>query len=304
VKVRLTPYYIELAHEALLRSFWRRKTLDRFLRQFNIAPAFMATWQQDESKRDFIDRLFPQLLGSDAGKKTVLKMSTMLMEQKTFPDLVNWEDSAEKIREAHQAVDRLRMEYKRQQESFASAEEKARSRQEFMETQAMVAKSRLSLQELQTRLDGLAQRVGAAEAGYEFQDWFFDLAQFFEIPARRPYVHSGRQIDGSLTLSGTTYLVELKFTGSQAGAPDIDTFHKKVTTKADNTMGIMVSMSGYSSVAVNEASGDRTPLLLLDYAHLYLVLGGVMTLGEVIDRVRRHASQTGESYLPPGSFGG
>ena len=42
---------------------------------------------------------------------------------------------------------------------------------------------------------------------------------------------------------------EVLLEAEQAGAPDIDTFYKKVTPKADNTMGIMVSISGYSSVA-------------------------------------------------------
>lgn len=137
---------------------------------------------------------------------------------------------------------------------------------------------------------------------YKFQDWFYDLLDFSEIPNRKPYVHNGRQIDGSLTISGTTYLVELKFTAEQASAPDIDTFYKKVTTKADNTMGIMVSISGYSSVARKEASGDRTPLLLLDHGHIYLVLGGMMGLADLIDRIRRHASQTGEAHLSVSDF--
>ena len=69
-------------------------------------------------------------------------------------------------------------------------------------------------------------------------------------------------------------------------------------------MGVMVSISGYSSVARQEASGERTPLLLLDHGHLYLVLGGIMGMADVIDRVRRHASQTGEAYLAASDFGG
>jgi hypothetical protein len=98
--------------------------------------------------------------------------------------------------------------------------------------------------------------------------------------------------------------VELKFTGAQATPPDIDSLYKKVTTKAENTMAIMVSISGYSQNSIAEASGPRTPLLLLDHAHLYLALRGVMSLAEIIDRVRRHASQTGESYLPASEIDG
>jgi hypothetical protein len=99
-------------------------------------------------------------------------------------------------------------------------------------------------------------------------------------------------------------LVELKFTASQAVAPDIDSLRSKVDDKADNTMGIMVSISGYSTVAISQASGRKTTLLLLDAMHLYLFLSGALSLTDVLGRVRRHASQTGEAYLPTNKFNG
>ena len=43
----------------------------------------------------------------------------------------------------------------------------------------------------------------------------------------------------------STLLVELKFTTEPADATDIDSFYKNIKTKADNTMGAMVSISGY-----------------------------------------------------------
>ena len=115
---------------------------------------------------------------------------------------------------------------------------------------------------------------------------------------------NGRQIDGTVTIDGTTYIVELKFTREQSDAPDIDSLNKKVTSKADNTMGIMISISGYSSVAIKEASGPKTPLLLLDHNHIYFLLNGSITLKELISRLRRHSSQTGEAYLATVNFNG
>ena len=126
---------------------------------------------------------------------------------------------------------------------------------------------------------------------------------YFEVNNRRPYKIEGRQIDGSVTIEGTTYLIELKFTTNQSDAPDIDSFKNKVITKADNTMGIMLSMSGYSAVAVKEASRDKTPLLLLDYKHLYMLLTGPLRFSDVVARVRRHSSQTGQAYLAVEDFG-
>jgi hypothetical protein len=107
-----------------------------------------------------------------------------------------------------------------------------------------------------------------------------------------------------LTLSGTTYLAELKFTTSPADPVAIGDFFKKVTDKADNTMGVFVSISGYTEVARKEASSAKTPLLLVDHGHLYLVLSGIMGTSDVIERIRRHASQTGEAYLAASDFTG
>jgi hypothetical protein len=160
------------------------------------------------------------------------------------------------------------------------------------------------LQSLSDRLTELAADIGTAEAGRSFEAWFYELMQFSEIAARRPYVVDGRQIDGSVTIGDTTYLVECKFTTSQSSAPDIDVFRAKVESKADNTMGILVSISGFSSVALDVASGRKTPILLLDHGHIYRVLGGVASFRDVLERVRRHSSQTGQAYLPVSNFDG
>ena len=69
-------------------------------------------------------------------------------------------------------------------------------------------------------------------------------------------------------------------------------------------MAVMVSISGYSSVAIQEAAGERTPLLLFDHTHLYLVLSGIMGLGDVVERVRRHqGSPTWPTPLRAGGAG-
>jgi len=302
MKNRFTPYYIDLIYDAALKSFWRKSALRKFLRECGISETFLATWSADETKRDLLDRLFEKLITNEDGRKTIVRMSTFLIEQKSFPDLQSWEDADKKIKDAHDAVQRLRIYHNQQEEELESEKQKKKAREEFVKRQQEVSRSQQSIQKMNERLNELGQRLGTQEAGYDFQDWFFDLMDFSEIINRRPYVHSGRQIDGSLTHSGTTYLVELKFTTEQAGAPDIDTFYKKVTTKADNTMGIMVSISGYSNVAIQEASGARTPLLLMDHSHLYLILSGIMGMSDVIERLRRHVSQTAEAYLPTSKF--
>lgn len=231
-------------------------------------------------------------------------MADALVQQTAFPDLDGWEDSSRKKELAGKAVAALKEYRQRQQQKADEERDREANRRRTQAIREEIRARQMSLQKFTDRLTGLSARIGTQQAGYDFQDWFYDFADFSEIVARRPYVSGGRQIDGSVTVDGTTYLVELKFTKEQSNAADVDSLNKKVTTKADNTMGIMISISGYSSVAISEASGPKTPLLLLDHNHIYMLLGGTISFEELVCRVRRHCSQTGEAYLPVHEFGG
>jgi hypothetical protein len=300
---RLPSHFIDLVQDALLKSFWRKNALLNFLRRHKIAEGFLATWQETETKRVFVGRLFPKLESDSKGAQVIKQMGVSLSEQVKFPDLEGWEDAQVKIQSAKEAIVALRHYLNTQKQDADDAKTREETRKAAHQRMQETIKKRQSLETLAEKLKELSRRIGAAEAGYEFQNWFFDVVDFFEMTNRRPYSSGGRQIDGSVTVEGTTYLTELKFTREQAGAPDVDTFLAKVNDKADNTMGIMISMSGYSSTAVEQASGRKTPIILLDHGHVYLVLNGSWTLEEVVSRVRRHASQTARAFLPASEFG-
>lgn len=294
----LSSHFLDLVQDAMLKSFWRRRALLAFLRRHRISENFLAAWDKSESKRDFLARLFPKLESSQKGSVVIRKMADSLAEQVKFPDLEGWEDSAEKIKAATEAVCSLKAyldKEKQTSEELKEREEVKRTARERRERE--ITKSQ-SLDKLSSRLTELSKRLGTQTAGYEFQDWFYDLIQYFEVVARRPYTASGRQIDGSVTIEGTTYLTELKFTAEQAAVTDVDSLLAKLNDKADNTMGIMVSISGYSSTSIAGASGRKTPIILMDYNHLFVLLNGGWKFDELVSRVRRHASQTGQAFLP------
>lgn len=299
----IPPHYLELVADAALKSYWRKRALRLFLRRCGVSESFLATWHEDESKRDLLYRLFPKLedTGND-GLRLVHRMADALIQQTSFPDLVGWEDSVQKIAAATASVAALRSYRESQQAEITSEREKAEARERAAKITAEIRARKDNLSKLESELGEIAKGLGTKEAGYAFQNWFYRLAGFFEVENRKPYVSDGRQIDGSITVEGTTYLVELKFTGGQSDATDVDSLHKKVSGKADNTMGVMFSISGYSSVAIKEASGPKCLLLLFDHAHIYMLLNGVCTLQELVGRVRRHASQTGEAYLEARQF--
>ncbi len=294
---RLPPHYVQLVWEATHKAFWRRQSLHDFLRRCGVKESLLATWSADESKRDFLNRLFPKLEVTDAGVRLLTSMADSIADMRTFPDLEGWEESARMKEDAAKAVSALRLYLNKAKEDAAEERARAETRKRASEIREQQIRQQQDLTKLSDRLNALVPQLGTAEGGYAFQSWFYDLVAYFELSHRRPYNVEGRNIDGSVTVDGTTYLVELKFPAEQAGAPDVDVFRRKVESKADNTMGIMISMSGYSDPAVKAAGGDRSPILLLAHQHLYAVLGGVLKLHELIGRVRRHASQTGRALF-------
>lgn len=297
MSTRLPSHFIDLVRDALLKSFWRKPTLRQFLLRHHVKESFLATWSADETKRELLDRLFPKLEASEAGQKVIKQIAVSLADQIAFPDLKGWEDDAEKQRAAKESVAALKAYLAKAKSEEKNQKEKEAIREAALKQKEILRQQSQSLDKLKDRLLALVPSQGTQQGGYDFQAWFYDLVEFYEVPCRKPYVSAGRQIDGTVTVEGTTYLVELKYTQDQSGAIDIDSLLAKLTNVADNTMGIMVSMAGYSSVAIDQASGKKTPLILMDYGHVMALLQGTWKLGELISRLRRHVSQTGEAYL-------
>jgi hypothetical protein len=301
---KLSPHCIDLIRDALLKSFWRRNVFVTFLRRMGIAERQLATFDQSDTKRTYLDRLLPIVEAHTKGPDLLQQMAEALAEQTTFPDLENWEDSAKKIADAKEAVEKLRKYMGKRSEEEEKELRASDQRRAGLESQRHNQRSRADLDKLRQTLETLIPDVGTQKGGYVFQDWFYDLMDHFEIINRRPYAADGRQIDGSVTIDGTTYLVELKFKKEQVPVTDIDSLKAKIEEKADNTMGIMVSISGYSSVAIQKASAGRSPLLLIDHSHLYYVLTASGAFDDMIVRIRRHSAQEGSAYLPVSKFGG
>ena len=297
MQIQYTAQLAELTFDSILNVFNRKNTFIRFLRSMGVKDTVLASFDPNETKRAFLDRLYPKMQSTENGKRVIIKMALELAEFKEFPDLKGFEDSAIKEKNAHESVSNLKNCLAELRQKVSDERERQKIKEEARQRAEEIKNKRATLSNLESRLNELTLRLGTQKAGYEFQDWFYDLVGFYEIQCRRPFNSGGRQIDGSVSVSNTEYLVELKFEAKQADAQGIDSIYSKLKDKADNTLAICFAMSGYSSVAIAEACKGRTMILLFDYNHIFLLLRGAISLPELIDRVKRHAAQTGEAYL-------
>lgn len=301
---RLSPTFVELTQDALLKAFWYKPTLRLFLQQHGIVESALAQWHADQSKRDYILWLWPKLVKDEKGQNAILSMARSLAEMKHFPDLERKEDTRIRIPDAKEAIKRLDAAVRAINETIRDTKDVERRKKAAQEARAVQIAVQQSVEKLQASLMTLMPELGTQSGGYAFERWFYGLAIYFELEARPGYKADGRQIDGAVTIEGTTFLIETKFVKEPIGSPDIDTFMAKIESKADNTMGLFVALSGFNDGAKRSASKQRTPMLLIDHGHIFsLMLNGVMSMQQVVSRIKRHASQTGSSYLGASEFG-
>jgi len=119
----------------------------------------------------------------------------------------------------------------------------------------------------------------------------------FDLDPKSAFKITGEQLDGAFTFDGTDYLFECKWHKALISIQDLDAFSGKLSRKLDNTLGLFLSINGFSEDAVKAHSTGRRAMILMDGSDLMAVLEGRIDLIQLLLRKRRHASQTGNIYL-------
>lgn len=133
--------------------------------------------------------------------------------------------------------------------------------------------------------------------GYKLEKLLFQMFNLFDLDAKPSFRIQGEQIDGAFTFEGTDYLFEAKWQKELVAAEDLDAFAGKLSRKLDNTLGLFLSINGFSPDGVQRHSSGRRLMFLMDGSDLMAVLEARIDLAQLILRKRREASQTGNIYL-------
>ena len=136
--------------------------------------------------------------------------------------------------------------------------------------------------------------------GYEFEDVLKILFEIFEIPVMGSFMRNERaeQIDFAFKLNEQDYLGECKWRKTKSSPSDLDAFHGKVDRSGEQTMGLFVSVSGWSGNVVNTLKRNRRKtIILVDGDDLTSVLSGHIGLNEMLNAKADALSLYSEPYL-------
>ena len=130
-----------------------------------------------------------------------------------------------------------------------------------------------------------ADAVWNRSRGYRFETLLANLLRADNLDPRTSYKAPGEQIDGSFFLDGTVFLLEAKWHATEIPASTLYQFKGKVDGKLSGTIGVFISMSGYSKDAVDALTlGKSLNLVLFDKRDLDAAISRDLGFREVLKR--------------------
>lgn len=297
-KQRLSPAAIVALKESLCSIYWYKGDLRSFLTNCLSNKLMVSSINWDNYKRQIVADLV-DLLTSDQERYLggLTKLCYEVTSIKSFSHLEQLEGGAQKARHAREAVEQLRQLVEPHQERKKEDEEFNRRRKAQEEKLRKNSAVREKLAELNVRFMGIAIGASPQTRGFELEKLMYGIFELFDLDPRASFKNKGEQIDGAFCLEGTDYLFEAKWQQEPVGVQDLDAFSSKVKRKLDNTLGVFLSMNGYSADGVIAHSTGRPSIVLMDGADLMAVLEERMDFVLLLLRKKRHAAQTGNIYL-------
>jgi hypothetical protein len=138
-----------------------------------------------------------------------------------------------------------------------------------------------TLADLEQEFLALTAMDEAAQArGYAFERFLKKWFDAWGLDARASFKLVGEQIDGSFEHRGSVYLIEAKWTNSQADAAALRSFQEKAGDGFEGTRGLFVSYSGFTDQGLVAFNARR--VILMNGMDVFDALRRRISLDEVI----------------------
>jgi len=296
---RMSSAALVALKEALCSVYWYKADLRSFLQQCLASPAVLANLNWDNYKRQIVSDLVDYLAQrQDQHLGDLTRLCYEVCAVKTFTHLEQLDGGAQKAARARGAVVALRALIEPHQNAQREKDDLAERQRHAAEKLKSNAAVRARLDDIKNRYMGLVMSSDVQGRGFELERVMYDLFELFDLDPKASFRNLGEQIDGAFALEGTDYLFEAKSHAELANAGALDVFASRVRRKLENTLGVFLSINGFSPDGVAAHSAGGAVLLLMDGADLMAVLEERIDFVSLLLRKKRHAAQTGNIYLP------
>jgi hypothetical protein len=299
---------IALVEDALSECFKYHSALDSFLSRSGVGAGLIAQARSRAErrtaevgryskapKRIVVQEVLSGITALGSGQDQVIAALITALSKGDFkdanPEGLEAIDRLKRLAEAdrEELVQRRQAEREQHQRSKRAAEQ-AR--------EAQRAERQASRDALKDRFTVLMSESNAQRRGYFLETFLNDLFEFEGLDPRGSFRLVGEQIDGSFAWRTRTCLVEAKWVKDPVAGAEFGAFNYKIEGKTADTRGLYISINGYSSEAIEGMKlKGALKFVCIDGAHIMRALVSSDGLAPILERVWRHADETGESYL-------
>lgn len=298
MKKTIAPAATQALKEALTLVYWYKSELRSFLSQCISDPGILSRVNWEEYKRNIVATVIDHLaMNEEVYQRDLIRLMSEVSNVTDFSHLQKLEDGNKKAKEAKAAVAALRAQLKGHQDIEQQQKESEERRKQAHDKLMQVNAVQDELDKLKTEFYVLVSSDNPQQRGYSLEKVLKGLFDLFDLDPKASFKITGEQIDGAFSFEGTDYLLEAKWQQEPVAAKDLDGMAGKLSRKLENTLGLFLSVNGFSEDAVKVHSSGRRLVILMDGSDLMAVLEGRIDLVQLLLRKRRKASETGNIYL-------
>ncbi len=150
-------------------------------------------------------------------------------------------------------------------------------------------------------LEDLWEEKNVRYRGYQLEILLKDTFDLYHITVHEPFRrnHGSEQIDGAFKLDGWYYLVECKWQAKSADSSQVDAFIGKVHRSTKQTMGLFLSINGWSEGVLTtlKLNPDKCIILMDGHDLYYLLSSPQADLRELLLAKNDALTLKGEPFL-------
>ncbi|MBD1917889.1 MULTISPECIES: hypothetical protein [Cyanophyceae] len=301
---KLSPNAIQALKEALTHIYWRKQDLRSFIYHTVENKLFISTIDWDNNRKAesagiLVERMIER---PDLYEKDLLNLFDVTMHFDDFSHLKQWDDPETKITRAKNAVDALRRHAKGYFQLKEEKEKVEARRSVFASMQKEKESFSNMIDVLKSDFMRLVVEKNAQKRGFAFEKFLNSLFVLFDLEPKESFRIAGEQIDGAFSFDGNDFLLEAKWQEKPIDLSDLFSFGGKIDGRLKLTLGLIISMNGFTESYNESNSSLLKAMLLMDGTDLMAVLEGRIDLKDMLFRKRRHASDTGDIFFKFGDM--
>ncbi|HEV2970538.1 MAG TPA: restriction endonuclease [Pirellulales bacterium] len=285
--------------DAIINVFWKKTDVRALFDRCGV-PRDLVSGQDWTAYKIHI--VSPVLDNLNSTPKGLGPLRQILQETLKYTDgkhLLWLPDGEKRRKEAERGLEHLRLLVKELDAAKRTEDEERQARLRQLEQAKGGIAFRNKLDQIKTRFYALFQNPDAQARGYGLEDILYDTFDLFELSPRGPFRRIGEQIDGAFAHAGDHFLLEAKWQKEPVNLADLRDLDGAVSSSLDNTLGLFVSLNGFSGEALTGYStGNRPRIICMDGMHLVSVVEGRIDLSDLIARIRDVAVQKKRIFVP------